>query len=113
MIRYSPEQKAEALKMVEEVGVSKTSEAMGISSATLFKWKRETGTQAPSRQRTKAAAKKPAVQRGASKKAAVEAAKELLKDDGASAKLRQLEAENADLRDTNAKLRKALAALLD
>lgn len=107
-MKYSPEKKAEALKMVEASGVSKTSEAMGISVATLFKWKRETATQAPSRARKKAP-----VHKDTPKKAAVEAAKELLKDDSAPEKIRQLEAENAALRDTNAKLRKALAALLD
>lgn len=110
MARYTAEQKSEALAMINDVGVSKTAKAMGISAATLHKWKKEGAVEAPSRPGKRLVAK----EKGTSEKAAVESARELLEsDDALSDKIQQLEVENAQLRATNAKLRKALAALID
>lgn len=37
--RYTPEEKAEALRLVEELGPSKASRQTGISLASLLKWR--------------------------------------------------------------------------
>ena len=124
MIRYSTEQKENALKMIAEVGVAKTSESMGISVPTLSRWKRESDGNPPSARTPKKASgksgKKITTPKSATKEAtapampaAVEAARALLvEDDSLLQKVKQLEAENASLRETNAKLRTALAALI-
>ena len=39
--RYTPEQKAEALRLVEEIGLSKASRQTGISVGSLMKWRQE------------------------------------------------------------------------
>lgn len=41
MVRYTAEQKNEALSRAKEIGVPKTSTEMGISIQTLYKWQRE------------------------------------------------------------------------
>lgn len=41
MVRYTQEQKEEALKLVQELGVAKASEELHISAQTLYKWRNE------------------------------------------------------------------------
>lgn len=41
MIRYTQEQKIEAVQMLHEVGARKAREALGITSATLYRWRRQ------------------------------------------------------------------------
>lgn len=50
MKRYTEQEKAEALSIVNEIGVAKTAEQQNISVQTLYKWKREAqkGKAAPS-----------------------------------------------------------------
>ena len=105
MIRYTDEQKAQALQSIQEIGVAKTNEALGISIQTLYKWKNETGAAQPKTTRTRR--KKNVETRDVADVTAL-----LKDDDGAAEKLAQLEAENLRLRDANAKLRRALAAFL-
>lgn len=100
-IHYTEEQKAQALQSIQENGVSKTSEAMGISIQTLYKW----------RSADAAAPKTTGKRRGP--KADTQARKLLAESDDTAAKLAALQAENTRLRETNLKLRKALAAMLD
>lgn len=101
-IRYTDEQKAQALESIQKNGVAKTGEAMGISLQTLYKWKNQNITE-----ETPATGKR----RGRKPK---EAARALLAEtDDTAARLTAVQEENLRLRETNQKLRKALAALLD
>lgn len=45
-MRYTSQQKEEALARIAEVGVSKASEELGISAQTLYKWQRESKAEA-------------------------------------------------------------------
>lgn len=101
-VRYTEEQKAQALQSVQEIGVAKTSEAMGISLQTLYKWKAQTGN-------TEAAAT--TKRRG--RKAKEDARALLAEADDTTVRLAALQEENLRLREINQKLRKALAAMLD
>ncbi|MDY3815324.1 MAG: transposase [Candidatus Limiplasma sp.] len=101
-VHYTEEQKAQALQSIQENGISKTSEAMGISIQTLYKWRGADTTAAP---------KTTGKRRGP--KADTQARKLLAESDDTAAKLAALQAENTRLRETNLKLRKALAAMLD
>ena len=38
-MRHTSEQKAEALKSINDIGVAKTVEALNISAQTLYKWR--------------------------------------------------------------------------
>lgn len=38
-VRYTEEQKQEAIKMLEELGPAKTKEILGIPSTTIYRWK--------------------------------------------------------------------------
>lgn len=99
-VRYTEEQKAQALQSVQEIGVAKTSEAMGISLQTLYKWKSQSGeVDATSRRR--------------SRKAKDDARALLAEADDTTVRLAALQEENLRLREMNQKLRKALAAMLD
>lgn len=97
-MKHSAEIKQEALKSIREIGVLKTKERMGISTGTLYKWQRE--------------AKASAEPAPTGEK--VLAAKALLaEDDGLLDKIAALEAENARLRASNDKLKKALMAFVE
>lgn len=41
MIKYTQEQKIEAVQMLHDVGAQKAQEALGITSTTLYRWKRQ------------------------------------------------------------------------
>lgn len=117
MVRYTKEQKTEALKLVAEQGVTKAKNELGISIQTLYKWKHDADTTTeqpkPTKRAKKVAAKQPkAVANAQDQK--VETAKALLAEPSAAEeKIAQLEAENAKLRDANQRLRDALAAFID
>lgn len=121
-MKYSTEQKAEALQLMAAVGISEAVEKTGISMATLFRWKKEAGSavvpKAKGKATQKEVQKKKALPKGKTtkiaKETATEAARALLQeDDSLLLKIRQLQSENAALESKNAKLKKALAALLD
>lgn len=100
-MHYTDEQRAQALQSIEEIGVAKTGEAMGISVQTLYKWKNK--NQEPAATAGKRRGRKPK-----------DAARALLAEaDDTTARLAALQEENLRLRETNQKLRKALTALLD
>ena len=94
MIRYTDEQKAQALQYMSENGAKKTKEKFGISIQTLYKWRN--GDDAP----------KP-------DKVPDEISALLKEDSGAVQKIAQLEKENLALRTQNEKLKKALRFFLD
>lgn len=113
MVRYTSEQKADALKMLSEVGAKKTQENLGISLQTIYKWKNE-ATNADGGSAKRSAKKKKIVSTKASIKALIAS------DDGSLASFEALRAENNrltsennTLRVTNQKLKKALAALTE
>lgn len=100
-MRHPEEKRQTALESIAKIGVKKTHEATGISMQTLYKWKNEGKKASP--------AKAPAA---VSEK--VKAAKAVVKasDDQLLEKIAQVEAENAKLRDTNEKLKKALLTFI-
>ena len=104
-MKYTSEQKSAALKSIQDVGVSKTAEALKISVQTLYKWRNEADTQ-PSE------TAKPKGHRTAKTKETLDAHALLEKDKSLEQKISQLEAENAALRTLVAKYRAALAAVL-
>ena len=105
MIRYTKEQKQEALAKAQEIGVLKTHEEMGISIQTLYKWRAEaegrTEEKAQSARGRKAAGKKN------------NDLQALLDDDAIANKIARLEEENAALIAANLQLKKALMAMLE
>lgn len=117
MVRYTEEQKANALKRVDEVGVAKAKDELGISSQTLYKWKHDAGSITEPSKPKKRAKKLTTDQPKAAadtQSEKIEVAKALLAEPSAvEEKLAQLEVENAKLRETNARLRTALAAFID
>ena len=46
-MKYTSEQKSEALKSIQDMGVTKTAEALKISVQTLYKWRTEADTKQP------------------------------------------------------------------
>ena len=100
-MRYTREQKAEALKSIDEIGVAKTVEALKISAQTLYKWRNKAKTtQSPETEATRVGE--------------VFDAQGLLDNDRLmQEKIVQLEAENRALRATIAKYRAALSAVLE
>ncbi len=100
-MKYTNDQKAEALKSIEEIGVAKTVEALRISAQTLYKWRNEAKT-------------KQSPETNAARAKEVLDAQELLENDRLlQEKIAQLEAENRALRATLIKYRAALAAVLE
>ena len=99
-MRYKPEQKAEALKSVEEIGVAKTVEALKVSAQTLYKWRNETK-----------AAQSP--EQAAVAKTTFDAQELLENDRLLKEKIAQLETENKALHEALMKYRVALAAVLE
>lgn len=114
MVRYSYEQKAEALKLAGEIGVYKAQEKLGISIQTIYKWRSE--AKKPETQPAKETAK--GYEKTVSREVDVH---DLLNaDDGALASLEALQNENKRLMDennslriVNQRLKKALALFVE
>ena len=104
-MKYTSEQKSEALKNIQDMGVTKTAEALKISVQTLYKWRTEADAQQPE-------TVKPKGQHTAKTKETLDARALLEKDKSLEQKITQLEVENAALRTLVAKYRAALAAVL-
>lgn len=104
-MKYTNEQKSEALKSIQDVGVAKTAEALKISVQTLYKWRTEADAQPPE-------AFKPKGRHTAKTKEALDARALLEKDKSLEQRIAQLETENAALRTLVVKYRAALAAVL-
>ena len=99
MKRYAEEIKTQALAKMNSIGVKKTSEEMGLSIQTLYKWRNE--GKAPSKTKEKG------------KGNSAELLKLIKAEDNMDKKIEQLEEENTQLRKTVSRLKKALAAMID
>ena len=104
-MKYTNEQKSEALKSIQNVGVAKTAEALKISVQTLYKWRTEADAQQPEAVKSKG-------HRTAKVKEILDARALLEKDKSLEQRIAQLETENAALRTLVVKYRAALAAVL-
>lgn len=99
-VRYTDEQKEQALQLAKQIGIPKAGKELGITLQTMYKW---------------AKADKEAAQPAAPDYSQQEnAARALLSEDTCDQdRLAYLEAENARLRQMNDKLRKALRAFVE
>jgi len=104
-MKYTNEQKSEALKSIQNVGVAKTAEALKISVQTLYKWRTEADAQLPETVKSKG-------HRAAKTRETLDARVLLEIDKSLEQKIAQLEVENAALRTLVSKYRAALAAVL-
>lgn len=104
-MKYTSEQKSEALKSIHDIGVTKTAEALNISIQTLYKWRTEADAQQPETAKSKS-------RRTTKIKETLDALALLEKDKSLEQKIAQLEAENVALRTLVVKYRAALAAVL-
>lgn len=100
MKRYEGDMKEQAIARMQEIGVKRTGEELGISIQTLYKWRNE---------------KKDS--QGFSKERPNEKMEEMIRllksDDDMDTKILQLEAENAELRKSVAQMRRALISMLE
>lgn len=99
MKRYAEEIKTQALAKMNSIGVKKTSEEMGLSIQTLYKWRNE--------------GKAPSKAKEQGKGNSAELLQLIKADDNMAKKIEQLEEENTQLRKTVSRLKKALAAMID
>ena len=99
MKRYGEDIKAQALASINAVGVKKTSEEMGLSIQTLYKWRNE--------------GKKPSASKGIKEGKSDDLIQIIKEDAGLQKKIQQLEEENANLRKTIARMKKAFAAMFE
>ena len=100
MRRYTPAEKGEALKRASEIGVAKTGQELGISIQTLYKWRNEAKETA-------------ALSGGIVGNGSVgDALKLLMREDSNAQRVKLLEAENEELRETCASLKNVLAAII-
>ena len=104
-MKYTSEQKSEALKSIQEVGVTKTAEALKISVQTLYKWRTEADAQQPEAVKSKG-------HRTTKIKETLDAHTLIAKDKSLEQKITQLETENSTLRSLLMKYKAALAAVL-
>jgi len=104
-MKYTSEQKSEALKSIQDMGVTKTAEALKISVQTLYKWRTEADAQQPEAAKSKG-------HRTAKVKEMLDVRALLEKDKSLEQKIAQLETENSALRTSLMKYRAALAAVL-
>ena len=100
MKRYEGDIKTNALARMQEVGVKQTGEELGISIQTLYKWRNEDKNSA-------------SAQADLSNAKMEEMIRLLKNDDALEAKLRQLEAENTELRKSLAQMRRAFVAMFE
>lgn len=105
MRRYSAEEKQQALARAAEIGVAKTGEEMGIAIQTLYKWRNEEKQAASTQDGLK-------VQPAASAVDRAEIKKLIKSNDMYEAKIKTLEEENTQLRQSIAKLKRALMDLI-
>lgn len=99
MKRYGEDIKAQALASIKAVGVKKTSEEMGLSIQTLYKWRNE--------------GKKPSGSKGKQEGKTGDLLQLLKEDHSLEKKIQQLEDENANLRKTLAQMKKAFVAMFE
>ena len=99
MKRYGEDIKAQALASMNSIGVKKTSEEMGLSIQTLYKWRNE--------------GKKPADAKEQLQGGSADLLQLIKEDDSLIRKLQQLEEENANLRQTIARMKKAFVAMFE
>ena len=100
MKRYEGDIKANALARMQEVGVKQTGEELGISIQTLYKWRNEDKNSASS-------------QADLSNAKMEEMIRLLKNDDALEAKIRQLDAENEELRKSLAQMRRAFVSMFE
>ena len=110
MIRYTAQQKEEALKRMDELGAKKAQQELGISLQTLYKWRTEAN---PAKARSKKAAVKEPSKVSKETTTTTDELQTLLNDDVLLAKVKKLEEENSQLIQLNLKLKKALQAMLE
>ena len=100
MKRYEGDIKSNALARMQEIGVKQTGEELGISIQTLYKWRNEDKNAATS-------------QADLSNAKMEEMIRLLKNDDALEARLKQLEAENAELRKSLSQMRRAFVAMFE
>lgn len=105
-MKYNQDKKAAALARIAEIGVKNTSEELGISVPTLYKWRNEGGGVSSESAQGSAMTE--------------ELRQVLINDQFLESKVKQLEDQNSALRDENRKLRekaahmkKAIMALME
>lgn len=106
-MRYSAEQKVAALNSISNIGVGKTSETMGISIQTLYKWRAEQTTHSDE------SVKQPSHEQRMSRENAIESVRDILSDNDLLEKIAQLESDNIQLRATIVKLKRVINTLMD
>lgn len=120
MVRYTTEQKEQALAMMAEQGATKTSKALGIAQPTLFAWRKaaaEKDGQAPVSKpkkrnvKPKATKNEEAIPQQAASTDDIHAL--LAEDEKLSQKLQEQEMEIIRLREQNAKLKKLILSLIE
>lgn len=97
-MKYTPEQKAEALESIDRVGVAKTAENLKISTQTLYKWRSDGNKAQPA----------DVIEPNTSAAKALLANDRIMQD-----KIESLEAEVKNLRAIVARYRVALSAVLE
>lgn len=100
-MKYNVEKKAQAIARMAEIGVAKTSEEMNISVQTLYKWRNKQNGN-PTEQMPEDVDSDIA-----------ELVKLVKSGDVLEGKVKELEEENAKLRLTNTRLKKAIVALME
>ena len=98
MKRYSDELKQQALERIGMIGVKQTGEEMGLSIQTLYKWRND--------------AKELGGRASISGKTA-DLLRLLKEDDSQEAKIRELEMENAKLRQSIVRIKKAFIEMME
>lgn len=100
MKRYEGDMKEQAIARMQEIGVKRTGEELGISIQTLYKWRNEKkDSQLFSKEQPNEKME--------------EMIRMLKSDDDMDTKILQLEAENAELRKSVAQMRRALISILE
>ncbi|MCL1854612.1 MAG: transposase [Clostridia bacterium] len=98
MKRYSEDIKKQALESMKAIGVKRTGEEMGLSIQTLYKWRNDV---------------KRLGGRPASTGKSAELLRVLKEDNTQEEKIRQLEIENAKLRQTIVRMKKAFIEMIE